>query len=142
MRAGIDEFAHAPWTERLPDLLLEAAARTMRMVSTLDILSFGDVTQELRTACDNLVRFRTAEGPWSTGRTWATERSRPGSTSADPAPARAVRMKPEEVLVAMTAGPIAVDGPADLINAEVGPLVRLEALGDLRTVVRAGRVSG
>ena len=27
----------------------------------------------------------------------------------------AVRMKPEEVLVAMTAGPIAVDGPADLI---------------------------
>jgi imidazolonepropionase-like amidohydrolase len=49
-------------------------------------------------------------------------------------------MKPEEVLVAMTAGPIAVDGPADLIVLGSDPLVRLEALGELRTVVRAGRV--
>ena len=49
-------------------------------------------------------------------------------------------MTPEEVLVAMTAGPIAVDGPADLIVLGSDPLVRLEALGDLRTVVRAGRV--
>jgi len=56
--AGMDEFAHTPWTERLSDLLLASAARTMRIVSTLDILSFGDVTPELRTACDNLVRFR------------------------------------------------------------------------------------
>ena len=46
----------------------------------------------------------------------------------------------EEVLVAMTAGPIAVDGPADLIVLGLDPLARLEALGDLPMVVRAGRV--
>jgi imidazolonepropionase-like amidohydrolase len=52
-------------------------------------------------------------------------------------------MTPEEVLVAMTAGPLTVDGPADLIVLGSDPLVRLEALGDLRSVVRAGRlVSG
>jgi imidazolonepropionase-like amidohydrolase len=49
-------------------------------------------------------------------------------------------MTPEEVLVAMTAGPIAVDGPADLIVLGSDPLVGLEALGDLRTVVRAGEI--
>jgi imidazolonepropionase-like amidohydrolase len=60
--AGIGEFAHTPWSERLPDALLEAAARSMRIVSTLDIHSFGEVTPELRIACDNLVRFRGAGG--------------------------------------------------------------------------------
>ncbi len=52
----------------------------------------------------------------------------------------AVRMTPEEVLTAMTAGPLAVDGPADLIVLGSDPLMRLEALGDLRVVVRAGKV--
>jgi imidazolonepropionase-like amidohydrolase len=52
----------------------------------------------------------------------------------------AVRMTPEEVLVAMTAGPIAVGSPADLIVLGSDPLIWFEALGDLRVVVRAGRV--
>ena len=139
--AGIDEFAHTPWTEPLPDPLLEAAARTMRMVSTLDILSFGDVTQELRTACDNLVRFRTAGGTVVYGTDLGNGAIPPGIHLREALLLHeAVRMKPEEVLVAMTAGPIAVDGPADLIVLGSDPLVRLEALGDLRTVVRAGRV--
>ena len=139
--AGIDEFAHTPWTERLPDPLLEAAARTMRMVSTLDILSFGDVTQELRTACDNLVRFRTAGGTVVYGTDLGNGAIPPGIHLREALLLHeAVRMKPEEVLVAMTAGPIAVDGPADLIVLGSDPLVRLEGLGDLRTVVRAGRV--
>jgi len=139
--AGIDEFAHTPWTERLSDPLLGAAARRMRMVSTLDILSFGDVTQELRTACDNLVRFRTAGGTVVYGTDLGNGAIPPGIHLREALLLHeAVRMKPEEVLVAMTAGPIAVDGPADLIVLGSDPLVRLEALGDLRTVVRAGRV--
>jgi hypothetical protein len=140
--AGIDEFAHTPWTERLPDPLLEAAARTMRMVSTLDILSFGDVTQELRTACDNLVRFRTAGGTVVYGTDLGNGAIPPGIHLREALLLHeAVRMKPEEVLVAMTAGPIAVDGPADLIVLGSDPLVRLEALGDLRAVVRAAEWS-
>jgi imidazolonepropionase-like amidohydrolase len=125
----------------LPDPLLEAAARTMRMVSTLDILSFGDVTQELRTACDNLVRFRIAGGTVVYGTDLGNGAIRPGIHVREALLLHeAVRMTPEEVLVAMTAGPIAVDGPADLIVLGSDPLVRLEGLGDLRMVVRAGRV--
>jgi hypothetical protein len=49
-------------------------------------------------------------------------------------------MTPEEVLSAMTAGPLVVGGPADLVVLGSDPLIRIEALGDLRVVVRAGRV--
>ena len=40
----------------------------------------------------------------------------------------------------MTAGPLEIGGPADLLVLGSDPLMRLEALGDLRVVVRAGRV--
>jgi imidazolonepropionase-like amidohydrolase len=49
-------------------------------------------------------------------------------------------MTPEEVLTAMTAGRLAQGAPADLIGLGADPLERVEALGDLRLVVRAGRV--
>lgn len=139
--AGIDEFAHTPWTERLSDVLLASAARRMRIVSTLDIFSFGDVTPDLRTACDNLVRFRAAGGTVVYG-TDLGNGAIPAGIHVREALLlhEAVRMSPEEVLVAMTAGPIAVGAPADLIVLGSDPLVRLEALGDLRTVVRAGRM--
>src|SRR5207253_401040 len=39
--AGIDEIAHTPWTEHLGDDLIEQMARSMRIVSTLDIHSYG-----------------------------------------------------------------------------------------------------
>ncbi len=139
--AGIDEFAHAPWTERLSDLVLEAAANTMRIVSTLDILSFGEITQELRTACENLVRFRAAGGEVVYGTDLGNG---PVPAGIDVREAlllhEAVRMTPEEVLTAMTAGSIAAGGPADLVVLGGDPFERLDALGDLRVVVRAGRI--
>jgi imidazolonepropionase-like amidohydrolase len=139
--AGMDEFAHTPWTERLSDLLLQAAARTMRIVSTLDIFSYGDVTPELRTACDNLVRFRVAGGTVVYGTDLGNGAIPAGIHLREALLLHeAVRLTPEEVLTAMTAGPLAVDVPADLIVLGSDPLVRLEALGDLRLVVRAGRV--
>jgi len=139
--AGMDEFAHTPWTERLSDLLLASAARSMRIVSTLDILSFGDVTPDPRTACDNLARFRAAGGTVVYG-TDLGNGSIPAGIHLREALLlhEAVRMTPEEVLSAMTPGPLVVDGPADLVVLGSDPLIRLEALGDLRVVVRAGRV--
>ena len=139
--AGVDELAHTPWTERLPDVLLEAAARTLRIVSTLDIHSYGEITQALRVACDNLVRFRAAGGTVVYGT----------DLGNGPIPAgihvrealllhEAVRMTPEEVLTAMTPGRLTRDAPADLIVVEGNPLERVEALGGLRLVVRSGRV--
>jgi imidazolonepropionase-like amidohydrolase len=139
--AGVDEFAHTPWTERLSDDLLAAAARTSRIVSTLDIHSFGEVTPELKTACDNLARFRAAGGTVVYG-TDLGNGSIPSGIHVREALLlhEIVRMTPEEVLVAMTAGPIAAGGPADLVLLGSDPLIRLEALGDVRAVVRAGRL--
>jgi imidazolonepropionase-like amidohydrolase len=139
--AGVDELAHTPWTERVSDPLLEAAARTMRIVSTLDIHSYGEITPALRTACDNLVRFRAAGGTVVYGT----------DLGNGPIPAgihvrealllhEAVRMTPEDVLTAMTPGRLAKEAPADLIVLDANPLERVEALGGLRLVVRSGRV--
>ena len=139
--AGIDEFAHAPWSERLPDPLLEAAARTMRIVSTLDILSYGDVTPELRVACENLVRFRAMGGTVVYGTDLGNGPIPPGIHVREALLLHeAGRMTPEEVLAAMTVGRLTRGAPADLIGLRADPLVRVEALGDLRLVVRAGRV--
>jgi imidazolonepropionase-like amidohydrolase len=139
--AGLDEFAHAPWTERLSEQLLEAAARTMRVVSTLDILSFGDVTPELRTACDNLVRFRAAGGQVVYGTDLGNGAIPPGIDVREALLLHeAVRMSPEEVLTAMTATRLEPGAPADLIALGCDPLEEVDALRDLKLVVRAGRV--
>jgi imidazolonepropionase-like amidohydrolase len=139
--AGIDEFAHTPWSERLPDTLLEAAARTMRVVSTLDILSYGEVTPELRTACDNLVRFRAAGGTVVYGTDLGNGPIPPGIHVREALVLHeAVGMTPEEVLGSMTAGRLTAGAPADLIGLGADALGGLEALRDLRLVVRAGRV--
>lgn len=139
--AGIDEFAHAPWSERLPDTLLQAAARSMRVVSTLDILSFGEITPELRTACDNLVRFRAAGGAVVYG-TDLGNGAVPAGIHVREALLlhEAVRMTPDEVLAAMTAGTLEDGAPADLVVLGDSPLERVEALADVRSVVRGGRV--
>jgi imidazolonepropionase-like amidohydrolase len=138
--AGVDEFAHTPWTERLPDALLEAAARTMRIVSTLDILSYGEVTQELRVACDNLVRFRSAGGTVVYGTDLGNGPIPPGIHVREALLLQeAVRMTPEEVLIAMTASRLEPGAPADLVALGDSPLERVEALDDLRLVVRGGR---
>jgi imidazolonepropionase-like amidohydrolase len=139
--AGIDEFAHTPFTERLPDALLEAAARSMRVVSTLDILSYGEVTPELRVACDNLVRFRAAGGVVVYGTDLGNGPIPPGIHVREALLLHeAVRMTPEEILTAMTATRLEPGAPADLVALGDSPLDRVAALGDLRLVVRAGLV--
>jgi imidazolonepropionase-like amidohydrolase len=59
--AGFDELAHTPWV-RLSDDLIETAAARLRIVSTLDIHSYGRDTPAIRTAIDNLRRFHAAGG--------------------------------------------------------------------------------
>jgi imidazolonepropionase-like amidohydrolase len=51
-------------------------------------------------------------------------------------------MTPEEVLTAMTAARLEPGAPADLVALVDDPLERIEALGELRLVVRSGRVVG
>jgi imidazolonepropionase-like amidohydrolase len=139
--AGVDEFAHAPWSERLSEDLVSAAARSMRIVSTLDILSYGEVTTELRVACDNLVRFRAAGGTVVYGTDLGNGPIPPGIHVREALLLHeVVRMTPEEVLIAMTAMRLEEGAAADLVALGRDPLERMEALGDVRLVVRAGRV--
>lgn len=139
--AGIDELAHTPWTERLPDDLVDQAARAMRIVSTLDILSYGEVTPELRLATENLVRYRAAGGRVVYGTDLGNGPIPPGIDVREALLLHeAVRMTAEEVLEAMTATRLEPDAPADLIALGADPLERLQALGMLTLVVRAGRV--
>jgi imidazolonepropionase-like amidohydrolase len=139
--AGVDEFAHTPWTERLSESLIDAAARSMRIVSTLDILSYGNITPELRTACDNLARFRAAGGVVVYGTDLGNGPIPPGIHVREALLLHeVVRMTPEEVMTAMTATVLEPGAPADVIAVDGDPLQRVEALGRVRLVVRAGHV--
>ncbi|MEW6059554.1 MAG: amidohydrolase family protein [Actinomycetota bacterium] len=139
--AGADELAHTPWTERLSDDLIEGVARSMRIVSTLDIHSYGQVTAELRVAVENLSRFRASGGTVVYGTDLGKGAIPPGINVREALLLNeVVGMAPEEVLTAMVAGGLRVGGPADLIGLGRNPLEELAALGDLRLVVRAGHV--
>lgn len=139
--AGVDELAHSPWSERLPDRQVEALARTARIVSTLDALSRGEVTEELRVAADNLTRFRAAGGTLVYGTDLGCGPISPGIDVREALLLHeVVGMTSEEVLAAVVAGRLAEGAPADLIALSRNPLEELAALGDVRLVVRAGRV--
>jgi len=139
--AGVNEFAHCPWSERLSEAVLEAAAKAVRIVSTLDIWSYGKVTAELRTAADNMARFRAAGGTVVYGTDLGNGAIPPGIDVREVLLLReTVGMTPDEILEALVAGPLEPGAPADLIALARDPREDLTALGDLKLVTRAGRV--
>ena len=60
--AGVDAFAHTPFSERLADDLVTAMAARMTWISTLDIHGWGSPTAAFEIASDNLRRFHAAGG--------------------------------------------------------------------------------
>ena len=60
--AGVDGFAHTPFSERLDDDLVAAMATRMTWISTLDIHGWGAPTAALEIASDNLRRFHCNGG--------------------------------------------------------------------------------
>jgi imidazolonepropionase-like amidohydrolase len=139
--AGVNEFAHCPWSERLPESVLEAAAKAMRIVSTLDIWSYGRVTPELRTAADNMARFRAAGGTVVYGSDLGNGAIPPGIDVREVLLLReTVGMTADEILQALVVGPLEAGAPADLIALARDPREDLTALGDLMLVIRAGRL--
>jgi imidazolonepropionase-like amidohydrolase len=137
--AGVDELAHTPWT-RLSDEVIQTAALRIRIVSTLDILSFGRDTPEIRTAVDNLRRFHVAGGAIVYGTDLGNGSIPPGIHTREALLMAEAGLEPEEVLEAMIRAPLAPDAPADLIVLGSSPLEDLAALDDVRTVIRAGHV--
>ncbi len=137
--AGVDELAHTPWT-RLSDEVIQAASTQMRIVSTLDILSFGRDTPEIRIALDNLRRFHVAGGTIVYGTDLGNGSISPGIHTREALLMVEAGLEPEEVLEAMIRAPLEPDAPADVIALRASPLDDLRALDDVQLVIRAGRV--
>jgi imidazolonepropionase-like amidohydrolase len=137
--AGFDELAHTPWT-RLSSEVIQAAATRMRIVSTLDILSFGRDTPEIRVALDNLRRFHVAGGTIAYGTDLGNGAIPPGIHTREARLMAEAGLEPEEVVEAMILAPLEPDAPADLVALAASPLEDLRAFDDIRLVIRAGRV--
>jgi imidazolonepropionase-like amidohydrolase len=137
--AGIDELAHTPWT-RLSDDVIEAAARRMRIVSTLDILSFGRDTPELSVALDNLRRFRDAGGAVIYGTDLGNGAISPGIHTRELHLLARAGLTNDAILGTLMRAPLESGAPADLIVLGADPIADLRAFDDIRLVVRAGRV--
>lgn len=138
--AGVGELAHTPWTERLDDATIAAAAARQRWVSTLDIHGFGQDTPELRCALDNLARFHRAGGEIVYGTDLGNGPIPPGVHVDELRWLRAAGLTTEEVVQAFVRAPIEVGAPADLLVVGESPLGDVATLGDIRLVVRAGQV--
>jgi imidazolonepropionase-like amidohydrolase len=139
--AGVDELAHCPWSETLSEDVIAGVAGRMRIVSTLDILSRGSDTPNLRRATDNLNRFLQAGGRVTYGTDLGNGSIPPGIHAGEAWHLRRAGLSQEGVLEAMTFRPLEKGEPADLVAVAANPFEDLDALGDVRLVIRAGRVA-
>jgi imidazolonepropionase-like amidohydrolase len=137
--AGVDEFAHCPWSERLGDDVIAVMAENMRIISTLDIHSYGRETPELEIALDNLSRFARSGGRVAYGTDLGNGPIPPGIHVGEVLHLRRAGLSPEHVLEALIFRPLAQDEPADLVGLGGNPLEDLNALSNLRLVIRSGR---
>jgi imidazolonepropionase-like amidohydrolase len=137
--AGVDELAHTPWT-RLSDEVIVVAAARLRIVSTLDSLSFGRDTPEIRIALDNMRRFHAAGGTVTYGTDLGNGPIPAGIHTREAVLLAEAGLEYQEVLESMIRAPLDTGAPADLVVTTGSPLDDLNALGDLALVVRAGRV--
>lgn len=138
--AGADELAHCPWSERLGDALIQAVAHTIKVVSTLDIHSYGRPTPELEIAVDNLRRFAAAGGAVLYGTDLGNGPIPPGIHVGEAVHLAAAGLSPDSIVQAMTAGQLVPGAPGDLVGLASSPRENLRALGEVRLVVRAGTV--
>lgn len=137
--AGVDEFAHAPWSERLAEPTVAAMAGRVRMVSTLDIHSYGRDTPELRTALDNLSRFAAAGGAVVYGTDLGNGPIPPGIHVGEAWHLLRAGLAHERILEAMTFRPLAPGEPGDLVVLRRSPLEDLNAFREVEIVLRGGR---
>ena len=138
--AGIRELAHTPWTERLSDAVVEMLAKRTRIVSTLDIQSFGGDTPEVRTAVDNLRRFHEAGGMILYGTDLGNGPIPPGVDLREVLLLREAGLETETIIQAMARGPLQRNAPGDLLALGRNPFEELDAFEDIRLVVRGGRL--
>ena len=137
--AGVDELAHTPWTERLPEDLLAAMVGRVRIVSTLDIHAGGKESPELHTALDNLSRFLAAGGTVTYGTDLGNGHIPPGIHVGEIWHLRRAGLTPQQLLETVTFRPLAEGELADVVVLGGNPLEDLNAYGSVKFVLRAGR---
>jgi imidazolonepropionase-like amidohydrolase len=137
--AGVDEFAHCPWSEHLAEDLIENMARRTRIVSTLDMHSHGSNTPELTVALDNLRRFLLAGGVVTYGTDLGNGAIPPGVHPGEVWHLFRAGLSPEGILRAVTFRPLEPGEPADLIALGSNPLETVDAYEEVRLVIRSGR---
>lgn len=138
--AGVAELAHTPWSERLTDALVGALAATTRIVSTLDIQSYGRDTPEIRTALDNLRRFHAAGGRIAYGTDLGNGPITPGIHLTEVFLLRDAGLTSDALLAAMVLGTLEPGVPADLLALGSDPREDLTAFEDIVAVLRGGRL--
>jgi imidazolonepropionase-like amidohydrolase len=112
----------------------------MRIVSTLDILSFGRDTPEIRIALDNLQRFHAVGGRVIYGTDLGNGSIPPGIHTRELQLLAEAGLEYEEVLEALIRAPIEAGAPADIIALASNPLDDLGAFDEVRLVIRGGRM--
>jgi imidazolonepropionase-like amidohydrolase len=137
---GVDELGHTPWTERLSDELVSAVARRMIICSTLDIQSYGRRTPHLDVALDNLRRFVQAGGRVRYGTDLGNGPIPPGIHVREAHHLASAGLPPGAILTAMTGWRLRDGAPGDLLALAGNPLEDLGAVGEVRLVIRSGRV--
>jgi imidazolonepropionase-like amidohydrolase len=138
--AGVDELAHCPWTEELTEDLATAVARSMSVVSTLDIHSHGVRTPDLDRAVDNLSRIAAAGGRVRYGTDLGNGPIPPGIHAGEIAHLSAAGLAPERILQAMTLAPLRVGGEAALVGLAGNPFHDLAAFERVELVLSRGRL--
>lgn len=138
--AGVSELAHCPSSERLADPLVETMAKAVRIVSTLDVLSYGQDTPEIRTALDNLRRFCAAGGRVFYGTDLGRGHVSPGIDVRELLLLQEAGLTVEHVLEALARSPLEPGAPADILGLEESPFEMLGTFDRPALVVRAGRV--
>jgi imidazolonepropionase-like amidohydrolase len=138
--AGVDELAHCPWTERLSDEVIDALARRVVVVSTLDIHSYGRDTPDLRRAMDNLRRFAGAGGRVRYGTDLGNGPIPPGIHVGEARHLAAAGLEPDAILRAMTLSALRPGAEGDVVGLAGDPFEDIEALSRVRMVVRRGVV--
>jgi imidazolonepropionase-like amidohydrolase len=100
--AGVDAFAHTPFTERLDDALIARLATHMTWISTLRIHESADRSR----AIDNLHRFRNAGGRILYGTDMGNGDSSGGVERDELEALLEAGLTHDELIAALTGGPL------------------------------------
>lgn len=138
LESGVQELAHAPWSERLSDDLITALARRMRIVSTLDIHGWGEETEAGDIARENLARFLRAGGRVSYGTDLGNGEVPPGISVREMLALTRCGLVGDDLLVASTRSGLTPGAPADIVVLNDDPRPDPEAFGRITHVYRGG----